>query len=59
MRSLYELCHCLFKVKKVLTNTKICYAFLSFVELFIVVQQVLCRSDLIHISMISDMKVQC
>ena len=35
------------------------FAFLSFAESFIVEQQTLFGVDLIHISMISDVKVQC
>ena len=35
------------------------FAFLSFAESFVVEQQTLFGVDLIHISMISDVKVQC
>ena len=35
------------------------FAFLSFVESFVVAQQTLFGVDLIHISMISDVKIQC
>ena len=35
------------------------FAFLSFAESFVVEQQTLFGVDLIHISMISDFKVQC
>ena len=35
------------------------FSFLSFSEAFIVEQQTLFGLDLIHISMISDVKVQC
>ena len=35
------------------------FAFLSFTESFVVEQQTLFWVDLIHISMISDVKVQC
>ena len=35
------------------------FAFLSFAESFVVEQQALFGVDLIHISMISDVKVQC
>ena len=35
------------------------FAFLSFAESFVVEQQTLFLVDLIHISMISDVKVQC
>ena len=35
------------------------FAFLSFAESFIAEQQTLFRVDLIHISMISDVQVQC
>ena len=35
------------------------FAFLSFAESFVVEQQTLVGVDLIHISMISDVKVQC
>ena len=35
------------------------FAFLSSVESFVVEQQTLFGVDLIHISMISDVKVQC
>ena len=35
------------------------FAFLSFAESFVVEQQTLFGVDLIHISMISDIKVQC
>ena len=34
------------------------FAFLSFAEIFVVEQQTLFGVDLIHISMISDVKVQ-
>ena len=35
------------------------FAFLSFAQSFVVEQQTLFGVDLIHISMISDIKVQC
>ena len=35
------------------------FAFLSFAESFVVEQQTLFGVDFIHISMISDVKVQC
>ena len=35
------------------------FAFLSFAESFVVEQQTLFGVDLIHVSMISDVKVQC
>ena len=41
------------------TLTRVFSAFLSFAESFLVEQQTLFGVDLIHISMISDVKVQC
>ena len=41
------------------TLTLVFFPFLSFVESFVVEQQTLFRVYLIHISMISDFKVQC
>ena len=41
------------------SDSRFFFAFLSFVESFVVEQQTLFEVDLIHISMISDLKVQC
>ena len=43
------------------SDSRVCFffAFLSFAESFVVEQQTLFGVDLIHISMISDVKVQC
>ena len=44
----------------VTSDSRVCFfAFLSFAESFVVEQQTLFGVDLIHISMISDVKVQC
>ena len=43
----------------VTSHSRVCFAFLSFAESFVVEQQTLFWVDLIHISMISDIKVQC
>ena len=44
---------------RLLTLGVVFFAFLSFAESFVVEQQTLFGVDLIHISMISDVKVQC
>ena len=41
------------------SDSRFFFAFLSFAESFVVEQQTLFGVDLIHISMISDIKVQC
>ena len=41
------------------SDSRVYFAFLSFAESFVVEQQTLFGVDLIHISMISDIKVQC
>ena len=43
----------------VTSDSRFFFAFLSFAESFVVEQQTLFGVDLIHISMISDVKVQC
>ena len=43
----------------VTSDSRVLFAFLSFAESFVVEQQTLFGVDLIHISMISDVKVQC
>ena len=40
-------------------DSRVFFAFSSFAESFVVEQQTLFGVDLIHISMISDVKVQC
>ena len=40
-------------------DSRFFFAFLSFAESFVFEQQTLFGVDLIHISMISDVKVQC
>ena len=42
----------------VTSDSRVFFAFLSFAESFVVEQQTLFGVDLIHISMISDVKVQ-
>ena len=53
--------HVLFRVDflPVTSDSSFFFAFLSFAESFVVEQQTLFGVDLIHISMISDIKVQC
>ena len=41
------------------SDSRVFFAFLSFTESFVVEKQTLFTVDLIHISMISDVKVQC
>ena len=41
------------------SDSRMFFAFLSFAESFIIEQQTLFGVDLIHISMISDVKVKC
>ena len=41
------------------SDSRFFFAFLSFAESFVVEQQTLFGVDFIHISMISDVKVQC
>ena len=41
------------------SDSRVLFAFLSFAESFVVEQQTLFGVDLIHISMISDVKFQC
>ena len=41
------------------SDSRFFFAFLSFAESFVVEQQTLFGVDFIHISMISDIKVQC
>ena len=43
----------------VTSDCRVFFCFLSFAESFVVEQQKLFGFDLIHISMISDVKVQC
>ena len=43
----------------VTSDSRFSFSFLAFVESFVVAQQTLFGVDLIHISMISDVKVQC
>ena len=43
----------------VTSDSRVFFAFLSFAESFVVEQQTLFGVDLIHISMISDIEVQC
>ena len=43
----------------VTSDSRVFFSFLSFAESFVVEQQTLFWVDLIHISMISDVKVQC
>ena len=55
-----ERVHVLFRVDFLpLTSDCSFFFFLSFAESFIVEQQTLFGVDLIHISMMSDVKVQC
>ena len=51
----------LFRVEfhPVTSDSRVFFAFLSFAESFVVEQQTLFGVELIHISMISEVKVQC
>ena len=54
-------CACVWPSESQLSHadSRFFFAFLSFAESFVVEQQTLFGVDLIHISMISDVKVQC
>ena len=53
-----HVCMCSQASRSQATLTRFFFAFLSFAESFVVEQQTLFGVDLIHISMISDVKVQ-